>query len=285
MGVNSVPVQQAPSRRRSRNQAIWQHIALSLIVFIVAFPLIFAVIKATQDSSQVVSANLLPGTSFWSNLKEAWDAAHLGTYMRNSFIVAITVTVGKTLLSMMAALAFVYFRFPLKTPLFGLVLFSLMLPAELKIVALFDLVNDLGWVNTYQAIIVPFLASATGTFLFRQHFMNIPRSMAEAAQIDGASPWQFLWMILIPMSMNTIGALGVIQFVYIWDQYLWPLVIIRDVDHQVVQVGLRSLIGSADGTNWGSVMAGTIVSLLPPLVMFGLLQEQFSRGIALSQEK
>ena len=285
MGVKSVAVQQAPSRRRSQSQAIWQHIALSLIVFIVAFPLIFAVIKATQDSSQVVSANLLPGTAFWSNLKEAWDAAHLGTYMRNSFIVAITVTVGKTLLSMMAALAFVYFRFPFKTPLFGLVLFSLMLPAELKIVALFDLVNDLGWVNTYQAIIVPFLASATGTFLFRQHFMNIPRSMAEAAQIDGASPWQFLWLILIPMSMNTIGALGVIQFVYIWDQYLWPLVIIRDVDHQVVQVGLRSLIGSADGTNWGSVMAGTIVSLLPPLVMFGLLQEQFSRGIALSQEK
>ncbi|GGJ43123.1 carbohydrate ABC transporter permease [Deinococcus roseus] len=285
MAVKSVPYQQAPSRRRSQRQVLLQHVVLSLAVFVVAFPLIFAVIKATQDSSQVVSANLIPGSSFFSNLKDAWQAAHLGTYMRNSFIVAITVTVGKTLLSMMAALAFVYFRFPFKTPLFALVLFSLMLPAELKIVALFDLVSDLNWVNTYQAIIVPFLASATGTFLFRQHFMNIPRSMAEAAQIDGASPWQFLWMILIPMSLNTIGALGVIQFVYVWDQYLWPLVIIRDVDHQVVQVGLRSLLGSADGTNWGSVMAGTIVSLLPPLVMFTLLQEQFSRGIALSQEK
>ncbi|GEM48328.1 carbohydrate ABC transporter permease [Deinococcus cellulosilyticus] len=285
MAVKTVPYSSIPQKRRNQRQVFLQHLILSLTVFVVAFPLIFAVIKATQDSSQVVSANLMPGTSFFANLKEAWDAAHLGTYMRNSFIVAITVTVGKTLLSMMAALAFVYFRFPFKTPLFALVLFSLMLPAELKIVALFDLVNDLNWVNTYQAIIVPFLASATGTFLFRQHFMNIPRSMAEAAQIDGASPWQFLWLILIPMSLNTIGALGVIQFVYIWDQYLWPLVIIRDVDHQVVQVGLRSLIGSADGTNWGSVMAGTIVSLLPPLVMFTLLQEQFSRGIALSQEK
>lgn len=280
-------VQKRPVARKSnrQRQLILQHIILSVAVFVVAFPLLFALIKATQSSSQVVSANLLPGVDFLKNLQEAWTAANLGTYMRNSFIVAVTVTLGKTLLSMMAATAFVYFKFPFKAPLFALVLFSLMLPAELKIIALFDLVSDLGWVNSYQAIIVPFLASATGTFLFRQHFMGIPRSMAEAAQMDGANAWQFLWMVLIPMSWNTIGALGVIQFVYVWDQYLWPLVIIRDVDHQVVQVGLKALLGGADGTNWGSVMAGTIVSLLPPLVMFTVLQEQFSRGIALSQDK
>src|SRR5690606_24303902 len=147
----------------------------------------------------------------------------LGNYMLNSTIVAVAVTVGKTVLSLLAGLAFVYFRFPGKWLVFGFVLLTLMMPTEILVVALFRLVINLGWGNTYLALIVPFLASATGAFLFRQHFSNIPAELSEAAQLDGATPLQFLWKVLVPLSWNTIGALTVIQFVYVWNFYLWPV--------------------------------------------------------------
>ncbi len=262
------------------------HLALCIAVFLVSAPLIFAVIKATQVSSDVMSPKLLPGGAFFDNLKSVWTTAHLGTYMLNSLLVSVCVTVGKTVLSLLAALAFVYFRFPLKGVAFALVLLSLMLPTEVLIIALFDLVSrDLKWANTYQAIIIPFLASATGTFLFRQHFMNIPTSLADAARIDGCGPLRFLTSILVPMSWNTVGALSVIQFVYAWDQYIWPLVIMQQDDKQVVQVGLRKLIEVGGQTDWGAVMAGAIVTIIPPLVVFTLLQEQFSKGFALTEDK
>jgi sn-glycerol 3-phosphate transport system permease protein len=196
------------------------------------------------------------------------------------------VTLGKTVLSLLAALAFVYFRFPLKGLAFAAVLFALTLPTELLIVALFDLVSgDLKWANSYAAIIVPFVASATGVLLFRQHFMNIPVSLSDAARIDGAGPMTFLLRVLIPMSWNTIGALAVIQFVSAWDQYLWPLVIMQSDDKQVIQVGLRKLIDIESQSSWGAVMAGAILAIIPPVLVFTILQEQFSKGFALGQDK
>ncbi|MFP4302998.1 MAG: carbohydrate ABC transporter permease, partial [Spirochaetaceae bacterium] len=133
--------------------------------------------------------------------------------------------------------------------------------------------------------IVPFMASATGIFLFRQHFLSIPRDLGDAARIDGAGPMGFLFHVLVPMSVNTIGALAVIQFVYVWDQYLWPRVIIRHDARQVVQVGLNLIIGVGEGVYWGQVMAGALVSIIPPLVIFIALQEQFMRGFALTSDK
>lgn len=271
----------------NRHKGDWvTHLALTIAVLLISAPVIFALIKATQVSGDVLSPKLMPGGAFFDNLKSVWTGAHLGRYMLNSFVVAICVTVGKTILALLAALAFVYFKFPLKGAAFVLVLLSLMLPTEVLIIALFDLVShDLKWANTYQAIIVPFLASATGTFLFRQHFMNIPASLADAARIDGCGPLRFLTSILVPMSWNTVGALAVIQFVYGWDQYIWPLVIMQSDDKQVVQVGLRKLIDVGGQTNWGAVMAGAIVTMLPPLIIFTLLQEQFSKGFALTEDK
>jgi sn-glycerol 3-phosphate transport system permease protein len=129
------------------------------------------------------------------------------------------------------------------------------------------------------------MASATGTFLFRQHFMSIPTSLADAARTDGAPPFQFLQKVLIPMRWNTIGALVVIEFVYVWNQYLWPKVIIRREDYQVVQVGLDLITGTGEGVEWGYVKAGAVLSLVPPLLVFMMLQEQFTRGFALSESK
>lgn len=271
----------------TRKRSDWAtHLALSVACLLVMAPLLFALIKATQVSSNVLSPRMIPGTAFFENLRQVWTEAHLGRYMLNSLFVTVTVTLGKTALSLLAALAFVYFRFPLKSLAFALVLLSLMLPTEVLIIALFDLVSrNLHWADSYAAIIVPFLASATGTFLFRQHFLNIPSSLADAARIDGCGPLKFLTAILIPMSWNTIGALAVIQFVFVWDQYLWPLVIMQNDQKQVVQVGLRKLIDVGGQTDWGSVMAGAILTILPPLLIFTLLQEQFSKGFALTEDK
>jgi sn-glycerol 3-phosphate transport system permease protein len=271
---------------RQRRGAFWIHFALILAVLIVASPLIFALIKSTQTSAQVTGSSLLPGGRFWENAQAAWAGAGLGHYMVNSAVVAVCVTVGKSLLSLLAALAFVYFRFPLKGLLFALVLFVLTLPTELLIVALFDLVSgELHWANQYAAIIVPFLASATGVLLFRQHFMNIPASLSDAARMDGAGPLTFLFRVLVPMSLNTIGALAVIQFVSAWDQYLWPLVIMQSDGKQVIQVGLSKLIDVESQSNWGTVMAGALLTMIPPVAVFTLLQEQFSKGFALGQDK
>ncbi|MER3483742.1 MAG: glycerol-3-phosphate ABC transporter permease [Meiothermus sp.] len=262
------------------------HLTLIVVVLLVGFPLLFALIKATQTGAAVNSANVIPSTHLWDNLVSAWNGAKLGLYIRNSFVVAVGITVLKVITSSLAAMVLVYFRIPAKSLLFTLILLTLMLPTDLLVVALFDLVNKLGWANTYQAVIVPFAASATGIFLLRQHFMNIPGSLLDAARIDGAGPFRFLLSVLVPLSWNTIGALTLIQFIYGWEQYLWPLIIIRDSSHQVIQVGLKSLIGQASGqTDWGMVMAGTLVAILPPVIMFTLLGRQFSKGFVLSESK
>lgn len=274
------------ARGVSQRGSFWTHLILIVAVLIVASPLLFALVKATQTSAQVTGPSLLIGAEFLNNAGAAWVGAGLGQYMLNSTIIAICVTFGKTVLSLLAALAFVYFRFPLKGMFFALVLFALTLPTELLIVALFDLVSgDLKWGDSYAAIIVPFIASATGVLLFRQHFMNIPSSLSDAARIDGAGPLTFLYKILLPMSWNTVGALAVIQFVSAWDQYLWPLVIMQSDTKQVVQVGLSRLIDAEAQSNWGAVMAGAILTIIPPVLVFTLLQEQFSKGFALGQDK
>ncbi|ADI13722.1 carbohydrate ABC transporter permease [Truepera radiovictrix] len=288
------------------------HLLLVLSCVIVTAPIVFAMVKATQTRAQVLSPSLVPGTELVNNVRAAWTTGNLGVYMRNSLVVAFAVTFGKTLLSLMAATALVYFQFPFKRFFFGFILLTLLTPLEVLVLPLFDLVSQpppaswealwawlrdpravllepgpfgFGWANTYFAIIVPFLASATGVFLFHQHFRSIPRSLADAAKIDGAGPLRFLANVLVPMSWNTIGALAVIQFVYVWDQYLWPRIIIRREETQVVQVGLSFILNASDRTEWGQVMAAALITILPPLVVFGLLQEQFMRGFALSSDK
>jgi sn-glycerol 3-phosphate transport system permease protein len=280
------PLHQSRAVSRRGRVGLGTHFVLIVAVLVIASPLLFALIKATQTSAQVTGASLMPGLHFLDNARTAWVGAGLGRYMLNSTLVAICVTIGKTMLSLLAALAFVYFRFPLKSLFFAAVLFALTLPTELLIVALFDLVSgDLKWANSYAAIIVPFIASATGVLLFRQHFMNVPSSLSDAARIDGAGALTFLFRVLIPMSWNTIGALAVIQFVSAWDQYLWPLVIMQSDSKQVIQVGLSRLIDLESQSNWGAVMAGAILTILPPVLVFTVLQEQFSKGFALGQDK
>ena len=276
--------------RRAANPRprVFVHLGLIIACLIVGFPMIFTLIKSSQSIGQIFSypPSFVPGTQMPQNYVEAWTTSKLALLMTNTLVAAVAVMLGKTFFSLTAGMAFVYFKFPLRGPLFVFVLLTLMMPTDILIVALFRLMFDLGWSNTFQALVVPFLASATGTFLFRQHFSNIPSELADAAQIDGAGPIRFMFAVLVPMSWNVIGALAMIQFIYVWNQYLWPLLIINDNRRQLVQVALKGIVVSAsDLGNWGVALAAAVIASIPPLIIFLLLQESFLRGFALTRDK
>jgi sn-glycerol 3-phosphate transport system permease protein len=263
----------------------YAHLILSIACLILGFPLFYAMLVSTQNNAQVINFQFLPGSSFAQNWDAVINVRSLGRYMGNTVVLAVVVTVAKTVLSLLAGLAFVYFRFPGKWIVFAFVLATLMMPTEILIIALFRFVSiQLQWGNTFQALAVPFIASATGTFLFRQHFANIPAELSEAAQMDGATPLQFLFRVLVPISWNTIGALAVIQFVYVWNMYLWPL-LVTSGENQVVQVGLRSLLTVDTSISYGPLMLGAVVASIPPILVFILLQKQFMSGFALTRDK
>lgn len=275
--------------RRKRTKGILIHVTLIVVVLLVLTPILIAFLKSTQTRSQVFSYPPILGFgsmhAMVQNYIQAWAQYHIGLYMTNSMIVSVAVTIAKAALSMLAGLAIVYFDFPLKRFIFYFILFTLMMPTEVMIIALFNLVSHLGLGNTYAALIIPFMASATGVFLFRQHFSSIPPELSDAARVDGAGPIRFLWSVLLPLSWNVIGAFALIQFIYMWNQYLWPLVIIRESSHQVIQVGLKGTMAGMEATNWGLVMAAVTLAILPPLLVFLLLQEQFTKGFILGEEK
>jgi sn-glycerol 3-phosphate transport system permease protein len=274
-----------PARRRPK---FLVHFILIVLCFIVGFPMIFSIIKSTQNLGQIMAypPNLMVGDRLFENFSAAWNTSNLVRLMGNTILVAVCVTLGKTITSLLAGTAFVYFRFPLRGFLFIFVVLTLMMPTDILIVALYRLMGELKWTNQFQALIAPFLASATGTLLFRQHFSNIPSELADAAQIDGAGPMRYLYSVLIPLSWNVIGALGMIQFIGVWNQYLWPLLIINDNQRQLVQVALKGItVNALDQGNWGVALAAAVIASIPPLIVFLFLQESFLRGFALTRDK
>ncbi len=264
----------------------YAHLILIVAVIIVGAPLFLAMLIATQTNEQVFTGSLLPGDQFWNHFDVVWNRRGLWRFMLNTAFLAIVIAVGKVVISLLAGLGLVYFRFPGKWLVFGFILLTLMLPGDVTFIALFRLIADIGWGNTYAALIFPAMASATSVFVFRQHFMSIPPDMSEAAQLDGANPLQFLFRILIPMSWNAIGALLVIMFLASWNSYLWPLTVIRDVERQVVQVGLAQFVAiEGEASAFGPSMMGVIIASIPPVLVFILLQEQFMSGFALTRKR
>lgn len=272
-----------PGFIRNRDWPI--HLLLWLSMLVILFPMIYAALIATQTNAEVFRFQLTPGSGLADHFDQVWNDRNLPRFMWNSVVQAVLITVAKTVLSLLAGLAFVFFKFRGKWIVFFFVLITLMMPTEVMILALFRFVSDLGWKDTMAGLVVPFAASATGAFLFRQHFANLPRDLAEASQIDGASPLQFLFRILIPLSWNAIGALAVIQFVYVWNMYLWPVLIISDQERQVVQVGLQGLQGIGTGLTFGPLMLGALLVSIPPILVFIALQKPFMSGFALGADK
>lgn len=262
-------------------------VCLIVCSLLVASPVIFAVITSTQTSAEVDSypPRVTPGSAGLTRYAEVWRIG-IGRMMLNSLYISAVVTVGKIGVSILAALALVYFNFRFKNLVFFFIFITIMFPVPVRVVPLFDLVQKLKMGDSYYALTIPFLASATATFLLRQHFMSIPSSMVDAARVEGAGPLKFLFLVLIPMSINTLGALAMVTFIYIWNQYLWPMIVISSNERQVVQLGLKMLRpGEAGRGDWALAMAGVVISMSIPLLMFLLLQEQFMKGFALSEEK
>ena len=283
----------------------YAHLILTVAVVVIGFPMFYALLISTQNNAMVYSRNFTPGPYFLENFQMAWVTRNIGRYMLNSFIIAFSIAFGKTVMSILAGLGLVFFRYTGKWIIFSFVLVTLIMPSDILLIALYrrviayenGIVDFLYSVvaplaqsdwepHPYYSLILPLLASATGVFVFRQHFMTIPADLSEAAQLDGATPLQFLFQVLIPLSWNTIGALMVIMFLYGWNQYLWPLILLRDQDLYVVQWGVQSLAESSEvGDAFGPMMMAVILTSLPPLSIFLILQRQFTSGFALTRDK
>ena len=194
--------------------------------------------------------------------------------------MALVVPLGKIVISILSSFAIVYFRFPLRNFFFWMIFVTLMLPVEVRIIPTFKVMADLGLLNTYAGLTLPLIASATATFLFRQFFMTIPDELAEAARMDGAGPMRFFWDVVLPLSKTTMAALFVIQFIYGWNQYLWPLLITTDESMYTTVIGIKRMIGGGDSVNeWNLIMATAILAMLPPALVVMLMQKWFVKGL------
>ena len=267
------------------------HIVLIVGVLIVAFPVYLAFIASTQTATQIATSHpmsLLPGNNLvnsyrlalWGGKVEGGGTIAAGWPMLwVSFVTAMVIAIGKIAISILSAFAIVYFRFPFRGLVFWMIFITLMLPVEVRIGPTYEVVSDLKMLNSYAGLTVPLIASATATFLFRQFFLTVPDELAEAARIDGAGPMRFFKDILLPLSKTTMAALFVIQFIYGWNQYLWPLIVTTSEDMYPIVLGIKRAIFGEIYVEWNVVMATAILAMLPPALVVILMQKWFVKGL------
>lgn len=270
------------------------YIILTLGVLIVSFPVYLTFVASTWDATTIINGQLplYPGPHFFENYYRTLFIGTSGTtrepvfnMLVNSFIMAMTIALGKIAISILSAYAIVYYRFPFRMTAFWIIFITLMLPVEVRIFPTFKVVSDLNMLDTYQGLAVPLIASATGTLLFRQFFMTVPDELLEASKIDGAGPFRFFKDTVLPLSMTTVAALFVIQFIYGWNQYLWPLLITTKDSMQTIVIGIKKMIVTADAlTEWQLAMATAVLAMLPPVAVVILMQKLFVKGLV-DQEK
>ncbi|SLM28381.1 glycerol-3-phosphate transporter subunit; membrane component of ABC superfamily [Desulfamplus magnetovallimortis] len=282
-------------------------------ILIVGFPIIYSLIAATQTLEDVsrVPMPLVPGDQFFVNMKQAWSRGDLGTQIMNSFLMATGITVGKIAVSILGAFSIVYFDYRFRAVAFASVFCTLMLPVEVRIMPTYEVaanvlgpvqsiwefchLNDivswftgndfeisLNWslLDSYTGLILPLVASATCTFLFRQFFLTVPEELCEAAKMDGASPMTFFRKILLPLSRTNIAALVVIEFVYGYNQYLWPLLITTNPKMTTAVIGLQNLIPQADDLpEWNLALGAAVLVMLPPVLVVLFMQRWFVKGL------
>jgi sn-glycerol 3-phosphate transport system permease protein len=275
--------------RSSLFSRIVPHVVLGLGVLIVAFPVYLAIIASTHTAGDIISGQfgLLPGGKGLENYSRILFEGSarttrepVATMMLNSLWMALAIAGGKIVISIVTAFALVYFRFPFRKTAFWLIFLTLMLPVEVRIYPTFKVVTDLQLLDTYTGLTVPLIASATGTLLFRQFFMTVPDELLEASKIDGAGAWKFFKDTLVPLSATTCAALFVIQFIYGWNQYLWPLLITSKDNMQTIVIGIKKMIVTQDAlTEWQLAMATAVLAMLPPVAVVILMQRWFVKGL------
>jgi len=287
----TTPKDPPPGMVERRGASLWlSHLVMVVGVLVVFFPIWLAFVASTVTQPEIVQPPmpLWPGGQFYNNYREALVSGvnvPVATMLFNSLIMAIGIAVGKIVISLLSAFAIVYFKFPGKMIFFWLIFLTLMLPVEVRIVPTYEVVAGFGMLNSYGGLILPLIASATATFLFRQFFMTVPDELAEAARVDGASPMRFFWDILFPMSRTNIAALFVILFIYGWNQYLWPLLITTDPSMNTIVMGIKQMFPSGDDTaNWPVIMATSILAMIPPIIVVISMQKLFIRGLVDSEK-
>jgi len=265
------------------------HGIIILGLLVIAFPVWITFVAASHDSVRVtqVPFPLMPGDQFFVNLKtmfsspeEAIGGIPVGMMMLNSLIMALMIATGKIVISLLSAFAIVYFEFRFRMFFFWMIFVTLMLPVEVRILPTFEVVADLGMLNSYWGLTIPLIASATATFMFRQVFLSVPDELLEAARIDGAGPMRFFFDILLPVSRTSIAALFVILFIFGWNQYLWPLLITTDKSMYTVVMGIKSLLETAEGDPaWHIIMMTALMAMLPPVMVVLGMQNLFVKGL------
>jgi sn-glycerol 3-phosphate transport system permease protein len=267
------------------------HLILVLGVLVVVFPVYITLVGSTQTAEQIATSHplsLLPGNNFIESYRLALfggktsggsTIAPVAPMLWVSFVSAMVIAIGKISISLLSAFAIVYFRFPGRGLVFWMIFVTLMLPVEVRIGPTYEVVSDLGMLNTYAGLTVPLIASATATFLFRQFFLTVPDELVEAARVDGAGPMRFFADVLLPMSRTSIAALFVIQFIYGWNQYLWPLLVTTSEDMYPVVLGIKRAIFGEVYIEWNVVMATAVLAMLPPALVVILMQKWFVKGL------
>lgn len=274
-----------------RGAGLWlTHLGLIIGVAFIFFPIWLAFVASTVSQPEIVRPPmpLWPGDQLFENYSKALTAgvnAPVALMLGNSLFMALGIAIGKIAISLLSAFAIVYFKFPGKKLFFWLIFLTLMLPVEVRIVPTYEVIANFGMLNSYQGLILPLIASATATFLFRQFFMTVPDELAEAARVDGAGPMRFFFDILLPMSRTNIAALFVILFIYGWNQYLWPLLITTDPSMNTIVMGIKQMFPSGDDiADWPVIMATSILAMVPPVIVVVGMQKLFIRGLVESEK-
>ena len=271
------------------------HLVLIVGIIIIALPIWVMFVGATHDGLRMlqVPLPLLPGDQFLVNLNqtllgsglEGTNTAPVWKMLLNSLIMALSIAIGKILISLISAFAIVYFKFPFRLLFFWLIFITLMLPVEVRIIPTFEVVSNLGMLNSYAGLSIPLIASATATFMFRQVFMTIPDELIESSKLDGAGPLKFFFDILVPLSRTNIAALFVILFIYGWNQYLWPLLITTDRDKYTIVMSIKQMIEAAEQTpEWHIIMMTSLLAMLPPILVVLTMQKLFVKGLIESEK-
>jgi sn-glycerol 3-phosphate transport system permease protein len=265
------------------------HGFLVFFVFLMLLPVYLALVAASHEGKALMQSTLpyWPGPYLFDNLKTVLTQGMATTgsepvaaMLLNSFLMALTMAFGKIVLALTSAFALVYFEFPFKKLCFVLIFATMMLPVEVRIVPTFQVIASFQLLNSFSGLTLPLLASATGTFLFRQFFKTVPKEVLDAAKLDGAGPVRFFFDILLPLSRTQIAALFVILFVYGWNQYLWPLVVTTNTKMATIVMGIRYLAGVADQVpQWHYIMTVALLALVPPCLVVVLMQPWFEKGL------
>ena len=276
---------QKSKRRKIDYGELFLQIGLIALGLFVSLPIIIAIFTSFKAPADVINypPTILPREWTLVNYVTAWNSTPFGRYLFNSVIQSGLITLAQVLFSILAAYAFAVLQFPGRDILFWIILASLMIPFQLTFIPNFILISNLGLANTYAGLTLPFLASAVGVFLLRQFFLTIPRDLYDSAKIDGASNWRYLWQIVVPLSKGAISAFAIFAFLSAWNQYLWPLIVTNDNLMRTTQIGIRYFMTTQDrGQDWGAIMAGAVIVMIPTLVAFLVAQKQLVKGIAMT---